>query len=416
MKKQEDISRFAQVLIDLGVMEKYQNVDDVINTLKVDVVKKAYKKWLKGNHPDHLGGEGYMNPVLKKEDRDAIRAQAAKKFAAEKEKLEARVNDLTQYLQKKSAAVPEKPQQTSQQAEAQPTQPQKKKSLESVSLEQARAAFHKHYKPEIDGSEGKVGKTFYNHIANTGREKREKRIMQRLMDKKFAYYFLEELQKKLGYDSAILYGSGYQDNYNGEGKNNHSRQSAVMVYVKEDPDKPETHGLSPIVVELGNSFGTLKVGDLSVAARSDDPKVTPFALMTEPSFTSIELSLNSHPDLKCLCQLPKFQQATYTPDKDLKSDLQECVSNALKKAEASMPDHLKSQAKEDSQKTKEKVSMYVMDLPEFNESPAGGTPESTESPVAGQVDFLMREHKKSEAPTASSAEDVDSPRGSDLKK
>lgn len=225
-------------------------------------------------------------------------------------------------------------------------------------LEPLVAEFFQMYKREIEG----------NEVKDPGFLKiSEDRIPQRLMDKKFAYHFLGNVST-LGYDAYCVYGNNrnFFQNTTPPMKNTEdSRMAAVLLYSKSYADLP------PILVELGNKNGGIKVRETLVSATEGAKKgvghATVFMVIDDPKSQKIQFATeiagqklegNIPPEL--------VERKGFVVTEEYKEDVKNCVENASGKAYESMPEDMKPVVKErvDSIRRNADDSAYGSNEPE----------------------------------------------------
>ncbi len=204
-------------------------------------------------------------------------------------------------------------------------------NLIELSLDELVKQFGSLYKSEIvDNQMGGVFKKSFKHKLST------EETRDRLLDKKFAYHFLLEL-KKANYDTAVPYGSAYENNTQPPLSGQNSRLAAVLVYSKAKPD------LAPIVVELGNRVkDSLKINETIVSATSRkidaSQKAANFLPLLKPGAEDYNVKF-AEGDKASVGQIPAvISKKTYFAG--TREETVQMVDTALNKARASLPDQM----------------------------------------------------------------------------
>lgn len=200
-----------------------------------------------------------------------------------------------------------------------------------------------------------LGKTYLEDMKKRGKTSfSREEIAERLLDKKFAHQFLTELQS-CGYNMVVQYGSLDKNKNNTEPpmSSKHSRMAAVLLY--SDNEK-----LPPLVVELGNRTGGIKIGETTISAREGAKKVancTVFKMLNNPSQEKI-LFIGSQSGT--VGKVPQhLNNKHFSVDNLTSAKVQEAMERALSTAIRTMPEDMKDIAQQRAAVIKDNSKQYA---------------------------------------------------------
>lgn len=197
-------------------------------------------------------------------------------------------------------------------------------------------SFGNNYNNEIKNN--MLSDDYVKNMSDAGKTKfSTEEIAERLLDKKFAFHFLNELGV-CGYNKVVRYGQSTPKNTNPPMSPRHSRLAAVLLY-------SDDNSLPPLVVELGNRAGGIKIGAVTVSARDGGKKAencAVFKLLVNPSREKMVFAGNSH----STALLPNtLKNKHFKISTDIRDKVEASMNTALSRAIASMPKEMQEFAK-----------------------------------------------------------------------